>query len=504
MKKIITCILPIVFCLFVKSQTIAPVTSGVYCGNVSTTFTVTMPLASYANVTATGTANTGISGSNAVQGIGAVSVTSNSVNTFFTFTGNFEDHSTPQGIIVSYQDASGTQFSNTFTYTKIASFNDGDNTSLPHPSPSSIQATACQTQNFNISFPTVTYVDNFVTQPGTTYGTVTSYQYLLPAGWQMGGLVSDGTTWITGTNNVTVTSDLTHGGSIQVRGAPCSASNTPGPAASISISRPLPTYTVSGSTTLCSGTSTSYTINGLQAGSTVSWAVNTPGIVSVDAPTSLSTTLTQTGSGPVNLTATITDACGNISTATLGNIVVGGPATPVILSTTYSGDAFLATSTFIVGASYNWFLNGVEESSHGYTLTDIVDCGVSNTLSVEAFNTCGTSALSHAIKIDIACGGGGQRLIGQSDSAVVNIQNHIVLTPNPGQGVFKVSAGSEVTSKIYHIRVIDALGRIRARFDYPAGINEVNLNLGKLSNGVYTLQTFSNASWNSLPLLILK
>src|SRR5882762_5826544 len=104
MKKIITSLMTLPFILLVHGQP-DPALTGVYCPGVTTTFHYTMPggAGSYSNVSASGNANTGIAGSQAVQNISSVTLTSGGSQTIFTFTGRFADWATPQGIQIAYR-----------------------------------------------------------------------------------------------------------------------------------------------------------------------------------------------------------------------------------------------------------------------------------------------------------------------------------------------------------------------------------------------------------------
>ena len=185
---------------------IAPNTiNSAYCPNTNISFTVTI-------------ANTGSSGKYysspqaisypipTVTGcIGAVitssaTMTSDGTNTYIKFTGHFTDANQPQGIEVSYYDNNNMFWKSDYHYDEIQSFAIPDvSKSEPKPSPSSIKATRCQSQTFNVSFLNVRTPDDFPT-PKLVYGTVTSYQYLLPSGWKLnGGAPSDGTTWLSAT-----------------------------------------------------------------------------------------------------------------------------------------------------------------------------------------------------------------------------------------------------------------------------------------------------------------
>jgi hypothetical protein len=117
-------------------------------------------------------------------------------NTVFNFDGNFLDYNNTQTFRVQYT-LSGSQASVDFTYAKIRSFQTPDAVSQPIPTPASITANRCQSQNFNISFTNVQYANPWV-NPKLVYGTVTTYEYLLPQGWVLNGTTSTGSNWIAG------------------------------------------------------------------------------------------------------------------------------------------------------------------------------------------------------------------------------------------------------------------------------------------------------------------
>jgi hypothetical protein len=410
MKKILTYLILFPAFLFTKAQNILPLTSGVNCPGVSTTFLVTMPggAGSYSSVHAAGTTNTGTPNSEAVQITSDPTVQSSGTQTTFTFTGFFRDVIKPQGLIVSYRNASGVDLSNTFVYTTFTSFNQSEAREKPQTNLTSIQAINCQTQSFNISFANLQYYN--APYPAAGYGSVTSYQYLLPAGWLLGSATSDGVNWLTGTNNVTVTSDPTHGGSIQVRGVPCSPGLSPGPATSISISRPVQTagYSISGVSPLCSGTTATFTLNGLTAGSSVAWStLATPaGVVSFGQPNSAQTTVTGGIPYKATLTAQITDACGSSfnlnSPLQVG--VLDAPTTMYVNGNAISSSSSVDVqrTTFVSlsidpvpgASSYFWSIgtNAILNAGQGTNQVDVLIIGSpgnTTSFSVQPVNECG-------------------------------------------------------------------------------------------------------------------
>lgn len=154
-------------------------------------------------------------------------------------------------------------------------------------------------------------------------------------------------------------------------------------------------------------TSSTYTIDNLGCNGTVNWTASPTGIVTINSPNGVSTTLTKIGSGIITLTANAANTCG--TSGTLSKQISVGTPVPFIQSTTYNGLDFQAIANLIPGATYNWYYNGTLAASNTSRVYNgyVDQCGVTNKLAVQSINGCGTSAKSTpAISILIQCGGG--------------------------------------------------------------------------------------------------
>lgn len=525
MKKF-TCFLAAILLLFTgrgDAQTINPdPNNSLYCPGKTYTFTVSLPIGntwstlnvygSSVSATANGTAYNTVPA--IVYGPPVNFTFPGGTTTQFKFDGGFQDDNTPQSFQVWYV-VDGISYYVSFTFKKIESFlHPYVAVSRPVPSVSSITAPRCQVNNFNISFPNVQMASNI---PGTpdVYGTVTEYQYLLPSGWSIGASSSTGSNWITSTNNATITSGLANGdgGYIYIRAVPpCVGTLTAGPAAQVAISRPAPTLGITsadGTNFICS--SNTFNLSGVPAGATVSWALsdNTAATISAGGNSS-SVVVSRVGSsnGTTNLTATVTDC--NDSYTTLASLTVGTPA-PSIISTTYTaGFHFTARASTIPGATYNWYLNGSLLASHSFNCSGDVECETTNRLQVEAVTSCGTSTRGpgNGVVIWIPCGGGGARSVNPQQTAQANplLSEHPAISPNPSRGMITVSAGQTLSpgAKIYGIRVIDVLGKVRKLFHYSSGVTTTNLDISGLGNGIYTVQVYDKNTWISHQVLLQK
>jgi len=417
MKRNTLTFLLAILCILAKAQTIVPATTDVYCPGETIIFQVTVPGLNNTNPTVSGTSSTGIPGSQAIQVNNDItSVHTIDGNTVYRFTGKFQDYAAPQGMLFSYGNSVGTVISTTFTYKNIASFTQGSTvTSSPQPNLTSIQATFCTSQSFNLTFQNVKYIDLFVPS-SSSYGSVASYQYLLPAGWQLGTAVSDGVNWLSatspgtapGTTAVTITSDLNHGNrvSIQVRGAPCSGTAAPGPAVSIPITRPTISHFINGPLSLCPGGSGNFAVTALQAGSTVSWSASPANIVSLSATSGSQINATGQAHGNTTVTAVITDPCGGTSSASIPVTVSQLPA-PTLMNVGFATSDGTTTVDVqrltqyalsiapISGAtSYFWSIgnNATLDGGQGNTEVNVTITGTPGTttsFSVQPVNECG-------------------------------------------------------------------------------------------------------------------
>ena len=305
-----------------KSQSILPNDNTIFCPLTNTTFTVTLPGTGYYAISVTGWND--IAPANVVPGsITAPYISAGS--THFTFIGNFADNNCTQAFRVSYTK-DGYPGSNIFKFTRIKSFLNQTQETVPQTNLVTINAPRCQISNFSINFPYVPF-KNSCTNLGI--GSTDTYEYLLPTGWKLNGVTSNGTTWLTGTVSATITSDLSNGhqGLVRIRAVnTCGPNLQRGAEKQIPINRPRPSLTISGDNFLCSG-SKSYTISGtLTPGSTVCWSSSVPSYASFpNSPLNCgsSSNLTFNTNGIIQVIATITDC---IETYTITKDVLIGKA----------------------------------------------------------------------------------------------------------------------------------------------------------------------------------
>ena len=197
MKHSISFLLAMLSISSIHAQSINPAPTTEVCPNTEYTFNVTLP-AAYSSLNAPG-----------------ITITQqpynfNTSNTTFNFKAKFGDVNQTQVFTVAY--SGGTK---DFRFTKVKSLFYGHCSPLT-PNQFSINAPLCQTGNFTIDFTNVKWKNN---EDASCFADITDYQYLLPSSWKLNGTTSNGTTWLSGGNPATVTSDLStgNGQTIQVR-----------------------------------------------------------------------------------------------------------------------------------------------------------------------------------------------------------------------------------------------------------------------------------------------
>lgn len=123
-------------------------------------------------------------------------------------------------------------------------------------------APSCQVTSFSITFDKIKWYTSGENQP-YCFGSISDYEYLLPAGWKIGNTTSTGSNWIPGTNNVVITSDLSsgNGSPISIRPKNTCSGNTANGSFSFSfpVLRPNGFNVVPASTNITCGSATPVT-----------------------------------------------------------------------------------------------------------------------------------------------------------------------------------------------------------------------------------------------------
>lgn len=499
MKKIIlAAFCSLLFNLLIAQSTISPSVNDEYCPETEITFTatITKPYKS-------------------MIGVGGCVVTvlpDPPVNTTFSFKGKFKDVNQKQSFRIYHQDDSFTDFD----FKKIKSFFFGDaSCAFLQPNPAIINAPRCQVVNIPLGFNNIQWSTNFENPP-LCFGTITGYEYQLPAGWSIGSGISTGSNWIQGGNSVNITTDLSNGvnGYVYIRPVnSCGAALTNGQSrvVQVPISRPEPTMFISGGTDNLCNSPANYTINGMPAGSTVSWDIlgSTSSASITAGGTSPTVTVTPAAiPGNITLRATVTH-CTFTYTRTK-NIRVGIYSASDYNITQYPSNVCLnQTVQFgfpwyyfppVSGTTYTWMWGGGLQYISGQGTSVITfrapsSAPISGTPWVigRANNNCGSGPMSQT-----------KYLVYQT-----NCWSQFRVFPNPTADIISIESNSgtinalENDEVIEQVQIFDKMGTLRFSRNFgKRGQASTTVSTRDLPNDVYTLRIFNGTTWHTQKIIV--
>lgn len=484
MKFLSTFLLCLVICQTIKAQSIGPSFNNEYCPETEITFTVTVP-GTYQNIIGNGGSYVTVVPYNFISSGG---------NTTFNFKGKFADVNKAQSFDITYSSGGTSQHFNQ-PYKKIKSLFYG--TCAPiQPNRSSVTADLCLIQSFSISFNNVQWKTEFET-PSLCFGSITTYEYLLPNGWQLGTTTSNGSTWIQANNSVTVTSDATTGNNqaVQIRAinTGCGAGLQSGPIVSIPIYRPAPPLSITGSATICYPNSYTYTLNGVPAGSSISWS-NTNSYYNLSASGNTATvTPTSAANGSTTINATVTLSCG-LSFPVSTTVSIGAPYVTFNITGypypepscyeiwgIYSFQAQQASGYPNTFTGYKWGWRNLTNNTvsndptiYGSQYSFIPEEVGDYEIWVRATNQCGASNLESVISLIVSNGCGGMRMQ----------QNTLKVYPNPAKNKVTVQIPIEFR-KNGVLQLTNQLGLAILTQTVNMKSASVDIDLSRLKVGIY-------------------
>jgi len=492
------------------SQVISPLLSNEQCPETNITFTVTIAAKSIQSVTPKALNVAPL----VVQQPFNSSV--NGANITFSFVGRFADYNNKQTFTVNYTNASDVAVTFDFTYAKIKSLLTPSTFSQISPNPTTITSPPCQITNHNISFPNIQYGNPWETPP-IGYGSITTYEYLLPSGWVLNGTTSNGSTWLAGSNNVTVTSNLTTGGVIQIRAVnPCGANLQKGQISNVVINRPKPSLSFSGASTICS--STTFQANGVPnwVNNTL-WSVSPSSLVSISTPTSNPATFTKAGNGTGTIQFTINGGSScplsfNYNTQEIVNnsqIEVDAPVTtwpevfypttgclPMGFNVTYT------TTSQFQPYGYEWgYYEGPSGNGSPYVLVGtggtqqairITNTETINRISVKAINACGAGVPNiREFTFSTGCDGGGdvEYRVKPKEEKTELIKDKFGIVGHPANSLLTLTIPQDNLKK--QIAISDLNGRILMTILNTTS-TVVKVDISKLKSGLYFVTLLTN------------
>lgn len=238
---------------------------------------------------------------------------------------------------------------------------------------------------------------------------------------------------------------------------------------------------ISGSNILCQ--STSYTVEGLPNGATVSWA-SSP---SIKLQNTNGTTVTIQsfvgGASEYWVEATVTwGGCSQKIRRVFSYEGSGGVPNFFIVPefpACYPGDGEYSISNPIDGVTYTWSCQGapcgnIQSFGNGEYVVVEPDGIGTMTLVVTATDECGSSRVK---------------------TKEINVQRcrdkmeNIIITPNPTTGTINVEIqDTYVTDGNYQVLIISQMSELKFQSDYST--KNFSINLGELQNGVYSILVY--------------
>ncbi len=364
------------------------------------------------------------------------------------------------------------------------------------PNRSSITADLCQTPSFGISFTNAQWKTEFES-PVLCFGSITTYEYLLPTGWSLNGTPSTGS-WIAANNNVTVTADATtgNGQAVQIRAinTGCGAGLAKGSIVPIPISRPAPPLNITGSSTMCFPNNYTYTINGVPSGSTISWGTNSYYSLTASGNTA-TVTPTSAANGSTSISATVTLSCGpsfNVSKT----VSIGAPyVTFNILSYPYSEptcyevwaiytfQAQQATGYSNTFSGYQWGWRNLTNNTvsndptvYGSGYTFFPEDAGDYEIWVKATNACGVSTLESVKSVTVYNSCTGMRMQ----------ETSLTVFPNPTKGRVIIQI-PENMRKNSILLLSNQSGLVVLSQKVTNSVEFIDLDLSRFKEGIYQL-----------------
>lgn len=231
----------------------------------------------------------------------AYTITSGSGITSFYFDGSFDDKNVSQTFRVNYKNSSNNSTYKDFTFSKIKSLYHPTSCNTIQPNITSINQQQCDVSSININFSNVQY-GTFLSSPANCFGTISNYEYLIPSGWNLGSTTSNGTTWISGNNNVNITPNDKGGDGQKIKIRPVNSCTTLNNYVGIEIpiSRPKPALNFTSNAFICSN-STFQVTNVPSWVTNYSWSVTPSNVFSISNSTTSSPTISKVSNGEGNV-----------------------------------------------------------------------------------------------------------------------------------------------------------------------------------------------------------
>ncbi len=348
-------------------------------------------------------------------------------------------------------------------------------------------------------------VGNSTNAPG-----VTNYTWNLGAnnGWLYNGNPAPASISTGTTNTITLVPDC--GKALSNVTATVTVGGTGYTTNASAVSIAQPTYSISGSSSICSGSS-SYSITGLLCNSSVVWTAPPSNIASLSSLTGSPTTLTYNGTpGDFTLTANVT-SCGVTTAVTL----------PIHAGSYSSSDYGLD-----VNGSVSGYLPWCPNKSYGFSVSNISSGATSSNFSwtipqgwtqnyISGYlcvlnSPTSTSPPTGTINVSFTDGCGAtinkSMFLAYSSSACTPANNPCFqYSPNPASSYLNVNVASGCIGSTYirKIELVQASTGNSVYFqDYSYGnVTSTSISMYSYQSGTYYLRIYDGNTWSSYSIL---
>lgn len=261
-------------------------------------------------------------------------------------------------------------------------------------------------------------------------------------------------------------------------GSPVSASK------SLSVSSNIVAGTVSGATTLCVGSSTTYTSNGTQGGL---WSSSNPSVAAIDVATGVAIAM---NTGTTTIIYTVINCNGSPLTASANLTITPGISPAIAISqTTCSGTSVGFQAVAVNGGAnpqYNWQIVSGTGNITGSGTSIVVDNAANGTqvrCTLVSNLTCASPASVASNIFTINCVVTG--LPG------INGLEEFSIFPNPSDGIFNIKMKLN-NLKLVHFRILNTAGQtIYESGNYQVlGQQTKSISLSSMPAGYYFLETW--------------
>lgn len=224
------------------------------------------------------------------------------------------------------------------------------------------------------------------------------------------------------------------------------------------------------------------------SGVNVNWNISPAGIVNANVlpPNQIQLTQVPGVNGEITLTGSFVHPCdGRLKQFT--RTIFVGLHTPVF-DITLLGNGYcqnelyeaIGTSLGNGTVSYNWRINGVLDSYHGYKIRKRFPA---NTTTISLTVVKAGCAESYPYAQTYICG-----------SARFSV------SPNPSGSNIKVKALGEASFN--RVRISDKLGNTKKDIQYPSNSKSADINISNLPVDIYSVQIFDGSSWSAILLSV--